>query len=562
MVGGDYHSFPRRLRAFREDTRGAIGAFTVVVFGTMVVALGMAIDFMRHETLRSELQFAVDRGALAAATLGNTQNAEDVVRGYLLSTSFVPKDGNQELDADIKINVEKTGGTHNPRVEATASYEMRTFFLSMVGIPSIDVNVLSVARQGVKDVEMAFVVDISDSVASDEESFDPYRTADAADGDEDTPTPQQQISYDFEGFSPTDLGWVIDSPKRIEVIREVAKAFVADIYADPMSNRLSIGLVPFSGSVNPGQTVFDLMLTDEPTDGYTQHDYSTCLEFEYDDYRTTTLPISRKLDQLQQVHSTVWKDSRNETSLKQNPNWGLCPIEQNQIVYPTNDLDKLTDALDGLEANDGTGTHIGMKWGVGLLDPNSRDLFTTLIGKNEIPGEMAGRPYNYNSVESEKVIVLMTDGLTMYDQRPFAEFYRELDHIERFATPGDENIMAFRWDHDDDALTDPVQVAQKVRDRDFNETPLPLSTRADFRRICEAAKDAGIRIFTLGFNLGDLPLAQEVAATADLAECASPVSDSNPTGTKHAYSTSSLAELVRALKTIRVEIAAIHRDQR
>ena len=52
---------------FLPDISGGITAFTAMIFSFMLLAFGMGVDFMRHETLRAELQNAVDRGLLAAA---------------------------------------------------------------------------------------------------------------------------------------------------------------------------------------------------------------------------------------------------------------------------------------------------------------------------------------------------------------------------------------------------------------------------------------------------------------------------------------------------------------
>ena len=53
------------LSGFVSDKSGSVTAFTAVIFIMLVVSAGMAVDFMRHEYHRAELQDAVDRGVLA-----------------------------------------------------------------------------------------------------------------------------------------------------------------------------------------------------------------------------------------------------------------------------------------------------------------------------------------------------------------------------------------------------------------------------------------------------------------------------------------------------------------
>ena len=92
MCGGNVNRFGHSVRRFVDDTSGAITAFTAVVFILMVVSVGMAIDFMRHEAFRAELQNALDRGSLAAASLTQKMPAKETVRSYIRSTNFVDKD--------------------------------------------------------------------------------------------------------------------------------------------------------------------------------------------------------------------------------------------------------------------------------------------------------------------------------------------------------------------------------------------------------------------------------------------------------------------------------------
>ena len=88
-----------RLDRFWRDVHGGLTAFTAVTFLLMFGAAGMGVDFIRQETLRSELQGALDRGVLAAAALTQTGEGKIVVAEYLRSASGF----DNSLDVDVQI---------------------------------------------------------------------------------------------------------------------------------------------------------------------------------------------------------------------------------------------------------------------------------------------------------------------------------------------------------------------------------------------------------------------------------------------------------------------------
>lgn len=73
---------------FIADSAGGVSIFMLVFFILIILISGFAIDLMRHETERADLQNALDRGVLAAASLRQTRDAEEVVRDYLDARPF------------------------------------------------------------------------------------------------------------------------------------------------------------------------------------------------------------------------------------------------------------------------------------------------------------------------------------------------------------------------------------------------------------------------------------------------------------------------------------------
>ena len=75
----------------------------------------------------------------------------------------------------------------------------------------------------------------------------------------------------------------------------------------------------------------------------------------------------------------------------------VCP--PSQVAGLSNDKVDLTDTINGLAANGNTGGHIGIAWGWYAISPNFNDLF---------PGDAA--PAAYDNDEVAKSVVIMTDG--------------------------------------------------------------------------------------------------------------------------------------------------------
>ena len=98
-------------------------------------------------------------------------------------------------------------------------------------------------------------------------------------------------------------------------------------------------------------------------------------------------------------------------------NWGWCPKDDAAILYAENDYNDIKTYIDNIKLHDGTATHIGMKYGVALLNPSSRDEFATLADRGIIENEYRTRPANFDD-DVVKYIVLMTDGRTTDQMRP------------------------------------------------------------------------------------------------------------------------------------------------
>jgi len=366
------------LQKFRDDVRGGITAFTVVSFLTMFLAVGMGVDFIRFEANRAELQDALDRGVLAAASSGadTTEEITEVIEGYLRSTNYVGE-GYQ-----LVINNQSTFATRD--IRATLSYATETMALKLAGIKDLAVSAKASAYQGVSDIEISLALDISGSMARERTGTSPS-------------TLDLLNNYSF--------------PSKLSFQGNHTQA-----------SRLDVLLVPFSGQVNAGQAVFNKLRSSHA------HGYSRCIEFTSSDFTTTSLPGYHSRSQVPHSFNAVVPD---------------------------------------------------------------------LVAANKMSSDFGDRPYAFNDTDTMKVIVLMSDGGTTYQQRPV--WYKYNSNSERRYLA--RNYLPSSW-----------TTLRYTSDRTNSQN----QARANLLSTCAQANDNDVIVFTIGFDLITGSTAQ-----TDLANCAS-----------------------------------------
>lgn len=341
------------FRKFSKDESGAVMIFIVILFTMMLVVAGGAVDFMRQETERARLQDAVDRGSLAAASFTQQQNAQDTVKTYL-DTARVP--------AARTVNVSLTNPTlYSQRVTTTATYTIRTFFLKIIGINTLQVAARAAAEQQRNKVEISLILDITPSM----------------------------------GEALTGGGGT-----KMDKLKTSAKTFIDAMLTDSSRAVTSINLIPFGGQTNPSLAVFNKYTN--ITNKF--HTYSSCIDFTDADFNT--LGFATNVSRTQTQHFQA--DPMGST-------WGWCPSEVSSMIPMSNNNTVLKQRITDMGMHGWTGIQNGLKWGTVMLDPSSQTMVTSLISGGKISSEFAGRPAAYNATGTLKFVVLMTDG-EMYQQ--------------------------------------------------------------------------------------------------------------------------------------------------
>ena len=345
------------LRAFRRDEAGVMTILGVVIFAMMLMAGGIALDFMRFESERAKLQYTLDRGVLAAASLRQEEDRELVVRSYLAAAGIDP-----EL-ADIDVTEDSGGLVVTSReVAARIAKPIESLFLGLLGVESMTAPAASRAAEIVKNVELSLVLDISSSMRGG----------------------------------------------KLRELKAAAQRFVTEILSE-RPDAASISIVPYFGQVNIGPTYAQYFQLE--FNGGAPHAFSHCVRFELSDYQTTAIAPSARLRQVAHF-DTNWHapggspagDTEGEIPRPR------CRPDRGAPALFSNDELALHQAIDALEWANGTAIDLGVKWGAALLDPSSRQRVADMVRDGHVSAAFAGRPAEFDDAGTMKILVVMTDG--------------------------------------------------------------------------------------------------------------------------------------------------------
>lgn len=344
------------LAAFRVREDGSMIVFALFLFVIMLMIGGMAVDLMRFESTRARLQSTLDRAVLAAADLDQHRDPTAVVHDYFARDRLL----------DQLTHVEVIDALNSRSVRALASMDMNTFFMRMVGYPSLTAPAAGRAIESVNDIEIILVLDVSGSM-------------------------------------------VQNNRPRLRNLKTAAVDFINLVLDADKEERMSIGIVPYNGQVNLGPALR------AQYDVFDEHGVadSDCVDLPPAAYDTADLPTTLPMPM------TAYADtfSGSGVSRPAAANYWCPAISANTVLLPTRDADRLKRHINGLVGIGATSINAGMRWGIELLDPGSQPMFANLAAAGHMPMAYADRPYEYDREDALKVIVLMTDGENFAEQR-------------------------------------------------------------------------------------------------------------------------------------------------
>lgn len=377
----------RSMRQYRDDERGAMAFFMIFIFLLMIMFGGVAVDVMRYETRRVAMQQTMDRAALAGASLTQTRSPTEIANDWfekaglgeeLVMVDFTDPTVTEFADAGLR------------RVTITSRVRSENFFMTLLsGNEFLEGPSNSQAAQGVSQIEVILALDITGS-----------------------------------------MNWpaVPNEPMtKIAALRASATEFVSIVKGNDSQNGVSIGIVPYASQVNlplnlrqqfnatsvsswngvANAGVPFINCLEIPTGNFTSTAMSTVTampmaavaDFAGVPVTTNYLAVSG-----QPVATTLGRTGCGTTP--DNP--GTPAVNEaldNHVTLPTKDGAAIEAKIARLTADGNTSIAIGMRWATALIDAAARPIYTA-IGDASV----AGRPADNASVQTRKIIILMTDG--------------------------------------------------------------------------------------------------------------------------------------------------------
>lgn len=349
-----------RLRACRfvQGEDGVMTILGITVFLIILMVAGIGVDLMRFERDRSALQATLDRAALAAADLDQQLDPTDVFHDYLRKAGL--------LDYLTSLTVEEGFGYRT--VTASAEYSFATQFMHMSGVDELTATATTQAEERIDGVEISLVLDVSGSM---------------------------------------------NQNSKLSNLKVAARDFVDTMFDNSQDGNLSISIVPYATQVSvPDAIMSQLNVSNEQT-------HSNCVHFASSDFNTTEISTTTPL--VRAMHFDPWYtyDSRSASSTPAVLGTGyaysrslpVCEaLASREIIPLSKDRDALKAYISNMVARGNTSIDVGMKWGTALIDPSLQPVVTNLIAAGVVDPAFSDRPTNYNSGDTLKVIVLMTDG--------------------------------------------------------------------------------------------------------------------------------------------------------
>lgn len=365
---------------FWRDETGTVTIFALMMFILMLAAGGIAIDVMRYETQRTQLQYTLDRAVLAAAALNQTEDPETVVIDYFATSGL----------ENYRLNVNVDEGLNYRRVSAYAEMDLRADFMNMFGVYALTSPARGTAEERIMDIEISMVLDISGSMGSNH---------------------------------------------KIDNMQDAANEFIDTVLeANQDEQQVSISIIPYNSQVNAGSTLASVFtLSDE-------HSESNCTRFDALDYSQTAIDPSVAIERI--AHFDY--NNRNSYRYFRSPH---CPTSDYAAILPwSNDADALHSLVNSLNANGNTAIDLGMKWGVGLLDPAAQPAVSNLIAAGSVDTDFQGRPFSYDEDEVLKIVILMTDGQNTSQYDIAQEYKRGPSTV--FRDPSNDHISVYLPNYD------------------------------------------------------------------------------------------------------------------
>jgi len=433
---------------FRHDRSGAIAIIVALVLLPLFMALGASIDLSVAYYLKARLGYAVDAAALAVgSTIDDDMDVLDARAQDFFAANYPGETIGWVHDIDVRLVGDEIS------VSAEATFD--TYFLKLFQTPQITVTADAKVIRAIKGLEVALVLDNTGSMRSN---------------------------------------------NNIGALRTASTKFVEILFGDETTHPfLSMAIVPYAASVNPGPEAFGGDTTPTAPSWWPKPSDKNYVPFEHNldedgqGWKGCVIERSTGVDaadllgddntggwepfawepevsndyNIKKMNKTIRYDPGTYQNSGTGPNLG-CP---SPIIPLTNVRDDLLDEIKKLDAwhRGGTLSDIGMAWGRRVLSPEAP--FTE--GKD------------WGTEDWEKAIVLMTDGENQFFKLTSTDSPNEKNNDVNSDYTG-----CLRMDSDNPLI------------ETNNKSTATRRINARLAQLCEDMKEQDIIIYTVTFTSG------------------------------------------------------------
>ncbi|RKR03621.1 TadE/TadG family type IV pilus assembly protein [Maricaulis maris] len=450
--------FFRRLGDFPRNRRGNIAILFSLLLVPITVLSGGAVDINQALNARARLSRALDAAALAVGVRTSISENEATA----LALDFVDANyPDREIGAIQNLTVHLD--QDNDRVTVRAESRVETIILGLIGIEHITVHWESEVQRARSSLELVMVLDNTGSMGGSKISS--LRSAgllltdilfDGADAD--------RLKIGLVPFSATvnvgtqyDRAWWLDpdaqSPLHSENFDPSANRW--DLY-DSIQNRAWEGCV--EARAIPHDVEDTLPTTSDPQTLFLPYfapdesNYANNASYS-NSYLNDGMGGS---NERARMRNTPKYTNASINSSSRGPQWG-CTARP--ITPLTNQRSTIDDAIEDMIANGTTNIPIGVSWGVRVLSPGMP--FTEGVG--------------FDEDDTIKAMVVLTDGENYLDGRN---------------NPNYSNYSGYGFMRDG---------RLGIQSRSDNTIRNALDDRTE--AACEYAKSLGIRVYTITFQV-------------------------------------------------------------
>ena len=435
----------RRLRGTASDVGQFLGRFKTDESGNMsFLAVIGSLSLIAFGGIGIDLMYTEMKRTKVQATLDRA-----VLAATDLEQGLVPQDVMQDYFdkmqmPDALTSVTVNTGLNYRNVTGTAYVGTPSNFTAMLGLDTLVAEGTSSAEERISNVEISLVLDISGSM---------------------------------EAETTTDGTDVAAGTTKIEMLQTATNTFLDTVLTTDNADLVSVSLVPYSERVNVGPDIASNLNVNW------RHGYSHCLEFPQTNFDSVSLDTSQTFEQAQHYQWNFYGYNHVDDT--------VCPQYSYERVTPfSQDINALKKQVGDLQPRAGTSIFLGMKWGAALLDPSMRSINSTLAANGVTDTAFSTRPAEYDDENTLKTIVLMTDGQNSNSYR-----------ISDFAYNAESEYA--HWASNNFWYYLQTQVEQKYWGYYYYQKYNAELGDILMANICNAAKEAGIVVWSIGFEVTD-----------------------------------------------------------